>query len=166
MNRNRRAAEDAEIAQRENPKSTLSGTACLTLRNCASYIAFSAMTKWLTTVALIAVMLGGSAGVGAHEQESSCPLSNMPDCCKKAQEAANTPSVSMARLCCKLNCSQPGSGGPGNASNTSSPRGSVPTPVIIPNTIAQPVTAGHQYSPLANSFNSNPKYIQHLALLI
>jgi len=37
------------------------------------------MRKWLTAFALIAAMLGGAVGAGAHEGEGS--MANMPDCC-------------------------------------------------------------------------------------
>jgi hypothetical protein len=110
-------------------------------------------------------MLGGAVGVGAHEGEGS--MANMPDCCKQAQSASNSPNVSMARLCCNLNCSEPGSGGSSTSSSFS------PQQIITPNSAVAPKTAsfnniaplGH-YSWLSRSHYSNPKYIQHLALLI
>src|SRR5260370_4412214 len=77
-------------------------------------------------------MLGGAVGVGAHQGEGSCPMSNLPDCCKKAQSASNTPEVSMARLCCNLNCSEPGSSGTSSSSTVSPQQGTAPNTAILP----------------------------------
>jgi len=125
------------------------------------------MRKWFTALALVAAMLGGAVGVGAHEGEGSCPMPNMPDCCKKAQSAGNTSEVSMARLCCNLNCSEPGSGG-SNASSSFSPQ-----PGIAPNSVIMPSVAPYNALALSSHYAgstlsqvSSPKYIQHLALLI
>jgi hypothetical protein len=125
------------------------------------------MKKWVTAFILVTAMLGGAVGVGAHEGEGSCPMSNMTDCCKKAQSANNTPEVSMARLCCNLNCSEPGSGG-SNASSSFSPQ-----PGIAPNSVTVPSVAPYnaiavssRYAGSTLSQVSSPKYIQHLALLI
>ena len=123
------------------------------------------MRKWLTSFILVTAMLAGAIGVGAHEGEGNCPISNMPDCCKKAQSANNTPEVSMARLCCNLNCSEPGSSGPSSFSS--------PQPGIAPNSVIMPSVAPYngiavssRYSGSTLSQVSSHKYIQHLALLI
>ena len=124
------------------------------------------MRKWLTSFILVAAMLGGAAGVGAHEGEGSCPMTNMPDCCKKAQSANDTPEVSMARLCCNLNCSEPRSG----TSSSSSPAPQPGTPtnaLVIPSAAPfNEVMLSRCNTPSFNSHDSSPKYIQHLALLI
>jgi len=125
------------------------------------------MCKWLSVFIVVAAMLGGAVGVGAHEQEGSCPMTNMPDCCKKAQSASNSPEVSMARLCCNLNCSEPGSGGTSSSSNVSPQPGTVPNTAIIPN--ATPFNGfglSDRYPQTSSPYDSSPKYIQHLALLI
>jgi hypothetical protein len=124
------------------------------------------MRKWLTALTLVAAMLGGVVGVGAHEQEGSCPMTNMPDCCKKAQSAGNTAEVSMARLCCNLNCSEPGSSGT-SSSNVSPQQGTLPITAIMPG--AAPfngITLSGGYAQPSSPHDSSPKYIQHLALLI
>src|SRR5258706_16167339 len=72
------------------------------------------MRNWLTSLLLFASMIGGAIGVSAHEGEGS--MANMPDCCKKAQSGSKTPGVSIARLCCNLNCSEPGSSGSSSSS--------------------------------------------------
>jgi hypothetical protein len=123
------------------------------------------MRKWLTAFILITAMLGGAVGVSAHEGEGS--MANMPDCCKKAQSANSTPAVSMARLCCNLNCSEPGSSGSSTSSGFSPQQGMAPIGAVAPN--ASPfshVALPARYSQSPHPNDSNPKYIQHLALLI
>jgi hypothetical protein len=110
-------------------------------------------------------MLGGAIGVGAHEGEGS--MANMPDCCKKAQSARNTPGISMARLCCNLNCSEPGSSGSSSSSSFSPQQTITPNVAVAPN--AAPFSGlalSGRYSRSSHPYDSNPKYIQHLALLI
>jgi len=124
------------------------------------------MRKWFTALALIAALTGSAIGMGAHEQEGSCPMTKLPDCCKKAHSISNTPEVSMARLCCNLNCSEPGSTGANSASSFSS-QPTTPVALAVPN--ASPFNRNPSQAPSpqkAQSEDSNPKYIQHLALLI
>ena len=123
------------------------------------------MRNWLTSLILLAAMLGGAVGVGAHEGEGSCPMTNMPDCCKKAQSSGNTAEVSMARLCCNLNCSEPGSG-ESNASSFSPQPGVAPNVMLMPQAVSFNGIALTHYGQSRHKQDSNPKYIQHLALLI
>ena len=123
------------------------------------------MRKWLTSFILVTAMVGGATGVRAHEGEGS--MANMPECCKKAQSASNAPTVSMARLCCNLNCSEPGSSGSNASSNVS------PQPSIAPNSAMMPSAVAYNHIALTNRYansilqrDSSPKYIEHLALLI
>ena len=124
------------------------------------------MRTWSVSVVLILAVASGAVGVGAHDSESACPMAAM-DCCKKAQSNSRTPEASMARLCCNLNCSEHGTSGVNNASSVSSQHGSAPIAAIIPG--AMPllrIQFSHIY-PFGNRpHNPNPKYIQHLALLI
>jgi hypothetical protein len=125
------------------------------------------MRKWLTALTLLAAMVGGAIGVGAHEGEGACPITNMPDCCKKAQSPGNSSEASMARLCCNLNCSEPGSSGSNTSSSFSPQQGIAPNAAVVPN--AAPFSNAAQLSGYSQSFlanDSSPKYIQHLALLI
>lgn len=123
------------------------------------------MRNWLTAFILVFAMFGGVVGVSAREDEGA--MANMPDCCKKAQSASSAPQVAMARLCCNLNCPQPGSSGSNVFSSFS------PQPGIAPNSAVmlavEAFNDGAQLSRYALSLhpgNSNPKYLQHLALLI
>src|ERR1043165_6354432 len=63
------------------------------------------------------VMLKATVGFGAHQQDGWCPMLKLPDCCKKAR--SNEPGASIARVCCNLNCSEPGSTGNGGSSSFS-----------------------------------------------
>jgi len=121
------------------------------------------MRKGLTVFIIVAAMLSGAVGIGAHENEGS---PNLPDCCKKAQSASNTPEVSMARLCCNLNCSEPGSGGLNISSSFSTPQGMAPGSVVLPSVLVLNSKTTWTYRRSSQPFDSNPKYIQHLALLI
>jgi hypothetical protein len=123
-----------------------------------------AMRQGFTAFILVTALLGGAAGVGTHEGEGNCPMTNMPDCCEKAQSASNTPEVSMARLCCNLNCSEPGSSG-SNASSFSPQPGVAPNVLLMPQAVSFNGIALTHYRQNRHR-DSNPKYIQHLALLI
>jgi hypothetical protein len=122
------------------------------------------MRKWLTAFLLVASMLGGAVGIGAHEGEDS--MAGMPDCCKQAQ-SANSPQVSMARLCCNLNCSEPGSGGSSSSSSFSTQQPVAPQSAILPTAPSfRNIRSLGRCSQAPHPSDSNPKYIQHLALLI
>lgn len=123
------------------------------------------MLKRALSLAILIALVGGA--VGASAADGSWVEGNMPVCCKKARSVANASEVSMARLCCKLNCSEPGSGGSSNASSLSRNRGTNSATAIIPTPAQFSGFAIRDHYPQANhSHNSNPKYIQHLALLI
>lgn len=136
----------------------------LTLCDHSTY-SHAVMRKWLTSVALTIVMLTATVGVGAHQQEGSCPMSNLPDCCKKAR--STQPEASMARLCCNLNCSEPGSTSNNSSSNFSPQPGTVPhTPVALSAAHFNFRTVLPRHIQQTHLLDSNPKYIKHLALLI
>jgi hypothetical protein len=112
-------------------------------------------------------MACGAVGAGAHEQEGICPLTKMAECCKKALAAKKTPEVSMARLCCNLNCSEPGSSGSNTSSSFSPQPVTAPIVAVIPK--AAPFNSRDslgRFAHLPHLQDSSPKYIQHLALLI
>src|ERR1700752_4135859 len=123
------------------------------------------MLKRALSLAAIIVLLGGT--VGASAADGSWVEGNMPLCCKKARSVASAPEVSMARLCCKLNCSEPGSGGSSNASNFSRNQGPASAAAIIPTpTNFSRLTIRNLHAQVNHSHDSHPRYIQHLALLI
>jgi len=89
------------------------------------------------------------------------------DCCKKAMQHENfTLEVSSARLCCALNCSEPGTTG---SSRTQLPQPSTVQAVVLYPTVKPPAAAlafynsHREYGPPPYS---HPAYIRHLALLI
>lgn len=123
------------------------------------------MLKRALSFTIIIVLLGGV--VGASADDGSRAEGNMPLCCKRARSTDNAPQVSMARLCCKLNCSEPGSGGSSTASNLSRNQGTTSAIAIIPiPTQFSRFAVRNLYAQANSSHDSNPKYIQHLALLI
>jgi len=122
--------------------------------------------KRLTSAVVALVMLTAAIGVGAHQQEGTCPMSKVPDCCKKARSTER--GASLARLCCNLNCSEPGSTG-----NTTSTSNLSTQHAINANSVVA-VAASNFDSKIVlaprlqhfRSHDSNPRYIKHLALLI
>jgi hypothetical protein len=124
------------------------------------------MRKWFTALALVMATLVGAGGVSAHLGEGACPMAKMPDCCKKAQSADKTPQVAMARLCCKLNCSEPGSTGSNAASSFSTSPGSTPIAAVVPKPLPSGDDLLRRFGQSPQLKDSSPKYIQHLALLI
>src|SRR5262245_15341286 len=91
------------------------------------------MRMWFISLGLIVSLASGVIGISAHESEGSCPMGNMPNCCKKAHSVDDTAEVSMARLCYKLNYSEPVSDGNANFSSFSSQAGNVPSIAMVPN---------------------------------
>ena len=138
---------------------------CLTPQKVNQY-SRKQMLRRLALLGLIATMLISVVGVGAHQHEGSCPLTNLPDCCKKARLRSKAPETSMARLCCNLNCSEPGSSGGSVSVQFSSPQGATSSSAVVP----QPQMFGsitlNSHTRISHLADSNPKYIQHLALLI
>jgi hypothetical protein len=127
------------------------------------------MAKWLTAFILIVAMLGSAvAGVHARESEGKCPMSGMMDCCETAREKGNAPEVSMARLCCNLNCSEPGTTVPSSSTSFSpSPAMALHTGAVPPAAASSPYMGlPRSYSASSHQTDSNPAYIRHLALLI
>ena len=121
--------------------------------------------KKVTSAVLTMVLLTAAAGVGAHQQEGWCPMLKLPECCKKAR--SNGPNASIARVCCNLNCSEPGSTGNSSASSFSVQLSTTANTAVAVNATAfssKVVFTPHFQQ--FHSYDSNPRYIKHLALLI
>jgi hypothetical protein len=123
-----------------------------------------AMTKWFVSLVLVLTLGGGVlAGMPMHSGGSE---SGMMDCCKKAMEQSNSPHVAAARLCCAMNCNEPGSTAGNTSQNFSRAGLEASSPSVLP---FPPVT---NYKPLRahygsiSSTHSEPTYILNLALLI
>ncbi len=86
----------------------------------------------------------------------------LPECCKKAR--SNQPGASIARVCCNLNCSEPGS-----TANSSSSASFLQLSASTVAMNAAPFDSKVAFTPHVQrfySYDSNPRYIKHLALLI
>jgi len=122
------------------------------------------MTKRVASVVLVLSLVGSVlAGLPMH---SGSGESGMMDCCKKAMEQSNSRHVAAARLCCAMNCNEPGSPS-GNTSQAFFETGSEPTPIL---TVALPPASLSKLSrtrdTARNSIHAKPAYIHNLALLI
>jgi hypothetical protein len=89
-------------------------------------------------------------------------MSNLPDCCKKAR--SHGPEASMARLCCNLNCSEPGSTGNSASSFSMQQLSNAPSILSAAHVTFRIVFPRQQQQ--IHLHDSSPKYITHLALLI
>jgi hypothetical protein len=122
------------------------------------------MPKRLASLVLV-LTLGGSvlAGTPMHSGSSQ---SGMMDCCKKALEKNDSPSVAAARLCCAMNCNEPGSttSNPGqNLSQISLEPTALGLVTLPPVTNYKHLRARYA---LETFTSSKPTYILNLALLI
>jgi hypothetical protein len=121
---------------------------------------FKKLTNLLLLIALAASV---AAGMPLH---SGSGEAEMMDCCKKALEQSASPHVSAARLCCAMNCNEPGSLS-GNTSQSFSQTGSEPISLIVaglpPASVLKPSPARYE---ARTSSRSKPAYILNLALLI
>ena len=127
------------------------------------------MRKQLTIFVLAAgLMAGALATVPAHAGGHDCPMESMADdCCATARGHGGAAEVSAARLCCALNCTEPGTTGPAGTSRLS------PSAALTLHTgAAPPSTAAASPRPTLpraapeSPPDSHPAYIRHLALLI
>ena len=120
------------------------------------------MRKWFTSVVLLAALSGGvTAGVPMHAGMNE----DMMDCCKAALAHNDSPATSAARLCCALNCQEPGSTTATVAQTASvSPPSTV---AAIPPVVTHDLNPGlHAHSVSPNRRTTQPPYILNLALLI
>jgi hypothetical protein len=134
----------------------------LTGNEAPKYSLYEMKKSFLASVVVLS-LASAVLGLEVHPGEGS----NMPDCCKKAQSRSGTPEVSIARLCCSLNCSEPGSSSSSGSVGFSRQQGPAPSTAIIPTAARiNDIQLIRCYTTIARSPDSNPKYIQHLALLI
>lgn len=126
------------------------------------------MRKRLTALVLLLLMTGSTlAGVPMHSGERECPMAGKMDCCAKARMKSNKPEVKAARLCCALNCTEPGTPPPAGSFELSPQLAVVLDSVLVPRvSSSQSSGRAHPFAPPGYRQNSNPAYIRHLALLI
>ena len=127
------------------------------------------MRRWFTAFILIAAITGSAlAGVHGNESAHKCPMMGMSDCCETAAQDTGAPQVTAARLCCTLNCTEPGTTGPTAIFNLSPSLS-----LMIYTGVVPPAATTSPYGGLPDSYSSpsppqasHPTYIRHLALLI
>ena len=133
------------------------------------------MMKWLTSLVLIIGLAASAlAGFPLHSEERGCSMMGDMSCCATALgaqeeeegETETTHAVATARLCCALNCPQPGSSGTittlrlsPSVSNALHHAGLRP-PVVVP------VLLQRFNSTQISLPGDQPAYIRNLALLI
>ena len=128
----------------------------------ASVESVLAMRKWFISLVVLAALSGGlTAGVPMHAGMNGA----MMDCCQAALAHDDSPATTAARLCCALNCQQPG---PTTATAAQTVSISLPSTVAaIPPVVTydlNPILHAHSVSPTRR--NTQPPYILNLALLI
>jgi hypothetical protein len=119
--------------------------------------------KLINAILILAVAVSVVAGMPLH---SSSEEAGMMDCCKKALEQNGSPGVAAARLCCAMNCNEPGPTS-SNSSAGSFQTGSQPSALIV---LALPPVTVHKslraHCAPASLARVKPSYILNLALLI
>jgi hypothetical protein len=140
----------------------------LTVASTAQYSLITTMRKRLTALFLLLLMTGSTmAGVPMHTGERECHMAGMMDCCAKARMKSDKPGVRAARLCCALNCTEPGTPPPPGSFKISTQLAVVLSSVLVLNsTSLQGPGPAQASSPPGYRQNLNPAYIRHLALLI
>ena len=122
------------------------------------------MAKWLTAFILTVALCGNAmAGFPMHSGQAECGLT---DCCVVALSPAGAPSVVAARLCCTLNCQQPGPTGPTGVMRTQPLLAITPHPAALQSAVTVVILSPRFSSTKSSLQNSHPAYIRHLALLI
>jgi hypothetical protein len=119
------------------------------------------MRKWFISLVLLAALSGSvSAGVPMHSSMNEA----MMDCCKAALAHNDSPATYAARLCCALNCQEPG---------TTSATVAQTVPVSLLAVASVPHVGAHDSNPPLHSRSVlprrailQPSYILNLALLI
>lgn len=125
------------------------------------------MLKWLTSLILIAALASSVlAGMPLHHEKQGCSMSDMMECCQVAHTESDAPEALAAKLCCALNCSQPGATTPTSARRLP-PLASISLhPAAMQSSMTVPRSALRPSVKIAYTANSPPAYIHHLALLI
>ncbi|MFZ1700867.1 MAG: hypothetical protein WBO10_03935 [Pyrinomonadaceae bacterium] len=125
------------------------------------------MKKWLTSFCLLFALAGGVfVGMPAHSEKME-----MMKCCDKAKSKNKSAEVSLARLCCALNCSDSAPTSASFSGNFS------PSSIAVEDSISAQIadlykiektqSSGSQSYELGVAKRSfQPKYIQHHSFLI
>ena len=121
--------------------------------------------RGITALILSVALAGGTlAGIPMHTAPPGC--CGMAHCCETAQNADDSPETVAAKVCCAVDCQQPGA--------VTSVSSFQPLPLVIislhpatfqPSIVAQGVTLRLKAAQ-DHPADSQPAYIRHLALLI
>jgi hypothetical protein len=144
---------------------TINGNFLVLTAICLRQYKYEAMVRWFTSLFMVVALAGSAlAGFPMHAGEGT---PGMDDCCKAARAQDDSPATLSAKLCCAVNCSEPGPTAPTGSGNIS--------PLRI-NVLHSAVTQSQTFTPIFHSrFSSTqgylqdaspPPYIRHLALLI
>lgn len=126
------------------------------------------MAKGLTSFFLLAVMVSSVlAGNLMHTGEKECPMTGEMDCCATARMKDDKPEARAARLCCALNCTEPGTTIPSGSYRVSPQLAVALHGALVPPSVSLSIQGQARVSsPPGLVQQSNPVYIRHLALLI
>ena len=125
------------------------------------------MKKWLASLFLLFALAGGVfAGMPTHSEKMG-----MMKCCDKAKSNNNSQEISLARLCCAVNCTDSAPTSSGLSFNF------LPSTVAVEDSIAAQIAdlfKINRFKPsillsrelLVVSLSFQPKYIQHHSFLI
>ncbi|MEP6635626.1 MAG: hypothetical protein ABJB97_02795 [Acidobacteriota bacterium] len=120
------------------------------------------MNKWVVSLVLVGALSGGlSAGAPMQSRMNL----DMMDCCKAALAQNDSRAASAARLCCTLNCQEPGTSG----ASPIQPGSLFTTIVVAPLAHVVPRNSNSTFqiqSAVPRTVNLQPTYILNLALLI
>ncbi len=106
-----------------------------------------------------------------HSGEKECGMGGMTgemDCCATARMKSDKPEVRAARLCCALNCTEPGTTAPGSPFRISPLLAVSQQSAVVPHhfSLVRQGQLARTNSPPGLKQQSKPVYIRHLALLI
>lgn len=107
-----------------------------------------------------------SGAVGVSAEDESWANANMPLSCKTARSNGKAPEVSMARLCCKLNCSNPAGRIDQCFELIEESRDHFSYSHRSDSNHFSRFALRNAHTQVNHTHESSPKYIQHLALLI
>jgi hypothetical protein len=133
----------------------------LTATNSRNRLPIAVLKRFTNTLLILALAGGAVFGMPMHSSGSE---SGMMACCKAALEQSKAPRVAAARLCCVMNCKEPG---PTNTPGQSFFQNSLQPSLTA--ALALPTATSYEWPPVPyarTGRNSQPAYILNLALLI
>ena len=127
------------------------------------------MLKRLSSLVLILVLVGSAlAGVPMHQEEHGCGMAGMEmmDCCQKARMQGDAPATIAARLCCAIDCQEPGPTGAQFTLRLPDFGVTPLPPAVMHSPAALPIALERPFSTKIHSPDLQSSYIRNLSLLI